>query len=160
MGVNRRHEHLATGETVTLAGRLAGLAAPNTVVMRQDTALARTGRLCPGGCGITGAHWRGPSNGGVPRLQPDRGGECSPPGRTGRRHGVAGAALGAEPRGAWPGGAEPVAMGGFGGCVPEDTPFGIPSRLPTAAGPSSLWLADASDIVGQPRATRRHWKRI
>ena len=29
-------------------------------------------------------------------------------------------------------------------------PCGIPSQLPTAAAPPSLWLADASANVGQP----------
>lgn len=38
MGINRRHEHLVTEETVTMAGRRAGLAAPYRVVMRQVTA--------------------------------------------------------------------------------------------------------------------------
>ncbi len=38
MGINRRHEHMATGATVTMAGRRAGLAAPYMVVMRQVTA--------------------------------------------------------------------------------------------------------------------------
>jgi class 3 adenylate cyclase len=33
-----RHEHLATGETVNIAARLEGMAAPNTVVVSQMTA--------------------------------------------------------------------------------------------------------------------------
>jgi class 3 adenylate cyclase/predicted ATPase len=38
MGGNGRHENLATGETVNVAARLEGLAAPNTVVISQVTA--------------------------------------------------------------------------------------------------------------------------
>jgi class 3 adenylate cyclase/predicted ATPase len=38
MGGSGRHEHLATGETVNIASRVEGLAAPNTVVMSQVTA--------------------------------------------------------------------------------------------------------------------------
>jgi predicted ATPase len=42
MGGGDRHEHLATGETVNIAARLEGLAAPNTVVISHLTAqLAR-----------------------------------------------------------------------------------------------------------------------
>lgn len=37
MGGGGRHEHLATGETVNIAARLEGLAAPNAVVIRQVT---------------------------------------------------------------------------------------------------------------------------
>ena len=38
MGGGGRHEHLATGDTVNIAARLEGLAAPNTVVISQVTA--------------------------------------------------------------------------------------------------------------------------
>jgi class 3 adenylate cyclase/predicted ATPase len=38
MGGGGRHENLATGETVNIAARLEGLAAPNTVVINQATA--------------------------------------------------------------------------------------------------------------------------
>ena len=38
MGGGGRHEHLATGDTVNIAARLEGLAAPNTVVVSQVTA--------------------------------------------------------------------------------------------------------------------------
>jgi class 3 adenylate cyclase len=38
MGGDGRHENLATGETVNVAARLEGLAAPNTVVISQVTA--------------------------------------------------------------------------------------------------------------------------
>jgi class 3 adenylate cyclase/tetratricopeptide (TPR) repeat protein len=38
MGGGGRQEHLATGETVNIAARLEGLAAPNTVVISQATA--------------------------------------------------------------------------------------------------------------------------
>ena len=38
MGGGGRHEHLATGDTVHIAARLEGLAAPNTVVISQVTA--------------------------------------------------------------------------------------------------------------------------
>jgi predicted ATPase len=38
MGGGGRHEHLATGDTVHIAARLEGLAAPNTVVLSQVTA--------------------------------------------------------------------------------------------------------------------------
>jgi class 3 adenylate cyclase len=38
MGGGGRHENLATGETVNIAARLEGLAAPNTVVISQVTA--------------------------------------------------------------------------------------------------------------------------
>jgi predicted ATPase/class 3 adenylate cyclase len=38
MGSGGRQEHLATGDTVNIAARLEGLAAPNTVVMSQVTA--------------------------------------------------------------------------------------------------------------------------
>jgi class 3 adenylate cyclase len=38
MGSGGRHENLATGETVNIAARLEGLAAPNTVVLSQVTA--------------------------------------------------------------------------------------------------------------------------
>ncbi len=38
MGGGGRHEHLATGDTVNIAARLEGLAAPNTVVLSQVTA--------------------------------------------------------------------------------------------------------------------------
>jgi hypothetical protein len=43
-----------------------------------------------------------------------------------------------------------AALGGSEGYVPEQTPLGIPSQLATAAAPPSLWLADASDNIGQP----------
>jgi class 3 adenylate cyclase/predicted ATPase len=38
MGGGGRHEHLATGDTVNIAARLEGLAAPNTVVLSSVTA--------------------------------------------------------------------------------------------------------------------------
>ena len=38
MGGGGRHEHLATGDTVNIAARLEGLAAPNTVVISRVTA--------------------------------------------------------------------------------------------------------------------------
>jgi class 3 adenylate cyclase len=38
MGGGGRHEHLATGETINIASRLEGLAAPNTVLISQVTA--------------------------------------------------------------------------------------------------------------------------
>jgi class 3 adenylate cyclase/predicted ATPase len=38
MGGGKRHEHLATGDTVNIAARLEGLAAPNTVVISPVTA--------------------------------------------------------------------------------------------------------------------------
>jgi class 3 adenylate cyclase len=44
MGGGGRHEHLATGDTVNIAARLEGLAAPNTVVISSVTArLVRAG---------------------------------------------------------------------------------------------------------------------
>ena len=39
MGGGGRHEHLATGDTVNIAARLEGLAAPNTVVISRVTAV-------------------------------------------------------------------------------------------------------------------------
>jgi predicted ATPase/class 3 adenylate cyclase len=47
MGGGGRHEHLATGETVNIAARLEGLAAPNTVVISNVTA-----RLVQGAFGL------------------------------------------------------------------------------------------------------------
>jgi len=46
-GGGGRHAPLATGDTVTKVAQLAGLAAPNTVVMRQVTA-----RRAPGTCAL------------------------------------------------------------------------------------------------------------
>jgi hypothetical protein len=88
-----------------MAARLAGLAAPNTVVMRQVMARRGEGACALERVGLTGAHGRGQDNGGVPRPQSYRWCQCSLPGRTGRSHRVAGAALGAKPRGSWSGGA-------------------------------------------------------
>ena len=103
-GGGGRHEHLATEDTVTMAARLEGLAAPNTVGMSQVTVRRAPGAFALEDWGLQVFKNDGRSNRGVPPHPSDCCRRCALPGRTVRRTWVAGAALGAEFRGTWPGG--------------------------------------------------------